>query len=209
MEYHCRRDSIRVGDESRDMDAEIMLRVRIGSDTHGSENIFDMGIPEEGILGLRCIPVDAQWFQGMYLEEVRAMNNAYCRCDRIQDGIERYGILSNREVFGTFVVAETDVDGTNGAPVVLPIYSRLRDVTSARIKELKVITGEGQWLASPNAGFSIDWDGLKPLVFAETGLGVFTETRASEYAQSQPIPDSIVTPYKAQIRVYSGCCEEC
>ena len=136
------------------------------------------------------------------------MNNADRRSDRVQDGMERYGIFSNRKVFGTFVVAETDVDGTNGARFVLLIYSRLRNATSAHIKELKVITGEGQWLASPNAGFSIDWDGLKPLVFAETGLGVFTETRASEYAQSEPVPNGVIAANKSQIWVHLGSQQE-
>jgi hypothetical protein len=68
MEYHCVHDTIGVGDKSCDMEAEIMLGVWVGSDTHGPEGIFDVGIPKERILGLGRVPIDAKWFQSMYLE---------------------------------------------------------------------------------------------------------------------------------------------
>jgi hypothetical protein len=68
MEYYTGRYSIGVGDKSHDREAEIMLGVWVGSDTHGLEGIFDVGISKEGILGLGRVPIDAKWFQGMYLE---------------------------------------------------------------------------------------------------------------------------------------------
>ena len=68
VEDHRRSDSVRVWDESRYVDAKIVLWVRVCSDAHSPEDITYVGIPKEGIGRGLGIAVGSQWFRDGYLE---------------------------------------------------------------------------------------------------------------------------------------------
>jgi hypothetical protein len=52
------------------------------------------------------------------------------------------------------------------------------------IEELKIRSNKCQRVSSPDAGLIINRYGLKALLFLESRLGIFTEPRAREHAQS-------------------------